>query len=132
MNGMEELGVIQTEEGQGLAGIVIGPDGNIYYCNRIKNIVGVISPGDVSVSSQDIVQDQIAVYPNPAFSQLNVRLLNDSEGEISIYNTTGQLIQSYDVEDGSIDVDIEFLASGIYHVFLDSGSSRSVARFSKM
>nr|WP_321405563.1 T9SS type A sorting domain-containing protein [uncultured Carboxylicivirga sp.] len=58
--------------------------------------------------------DAISVYPNPASSSINVQMNEVTEGKISVYSITGELIKRNDIEGLNTAIDISSLTNGIY------------------
>lgn len=72
--------------------------------------------------------DGIAVYPNPAYGELNVLFdINTGIRNITVYNLIGKAITVYKVNGNSAKLDTENLPSGIYFIRLIDGQGRVVA-----
>lgn len=69
------------------------------------------------------------MYPNPAINQLTVES-EDAIQHLSIFNLTGKSVYESDFEQSKVDVNIEFLDSGIYLVRLQSESGAVVKKLS--
>ncbi len=57
----------------GVAGVVVGPEGRIWYVNKTTNEVVKIEPSQIILSIEDVVQEKyISVSPNPSNQYANV------------------------------------------------------------
>jgi ELWxxDGT repeat protein len=79
---------------------------------------------------------QVQIFPNPAFSILNIQLNDMVESEInySIINSEGKLMQKSDgvsVDNNQTQVSIENLNAGLYFILIESKNSKSCKRFIK-
>ena len=101
--------------------------------NRFDNIT---VEGDVSSDLEgvhDINNSDYVIYPNPAKDHIN--LVSNFEGEkiISIYNSTGILVSSYNLSGSEILIDASFLSDGLYFVKIieTKGKDVSILKFIK-
>ena len=80
----------------------------------------------VSISENDVVADQILIYPNPNSGQFNVSFSANNDGNclIRIYDIIGQIVfnQSYSASIGlnTIKLDIGQYRQGVYFLELSS------------
>jgi len=87
-----ELGRITTV--QGLCGIKVGPDGNIWTVNRELNTLDVISIGD-DVANNNLTDElQVQVYPNPVVNELILDVKSTDTYQVRITDARGQAIVS--------------------------------------
>ncbi|MCW3123886.1 MAG: hypothetical protein JWQ38_3378 [Flavipsychrobacter sp.] len=71
--------------------------------------------------------DNIAMYPNPATSDLNVVFDATADVKnIAVYNIIGKVMSVYKVTGNSANLNIENIPSGIYFVKLYNGSGNAV------
>jgi len=79
---------------------------------------------------------KVVIYPNPAREELNFNLpkLEQSEVNITVYNSSGQPIKSIDLstESSQYSMNTRDLASGIYFYQLKSGDVIRSGKFSKI
>ena len=62
---------------------------------------------------------QMTIWPNPVENRMNVTLNQD--GEVVIYNLTGQVVSRFNGHAGANSVDVTSLNSGVY--FITSGTA---------
>jgi hypothetical protein len=74
--------------------------------------------GLLSTSTEDLVQEdaQVMIYPNPAQDYLTIKLDTRENRELSteLFNVNGTLVMQSRIANGSVDIDISHLPSGIY------------------
>lgn len=109
------VGEIRIGE-QGLTGIKVGPDGNIYAVNRIQNSLIAISEGLPTNTVEYEAESEINIYPNPASEYITFDIKNNTsnpDAQITIYNNQGQkMIQNQTNQKEKVDVST--LSGGIY------------------
>jgi hypothetical protein len=118
-----ELGRIETGEA-GIMGVVIGPDGYIWYCNKPLNKVVRVNPSSVIIDVAEAMPSDLAlsIYPNPTSSTLIVEHPNGvSLGSLQILDKDGRILQNLTVQGASKSIDVSGLAAGVY--FLKYGDS---------
>lgn len=118
-NNFAELGRFQTEDGAGLTGITIGPDGNIWYVNRNTQKLKRVEPGSPNSSEEDFLAAQIVVTPNPTKGLLYVTLPElplNSTTTIRVTDLAGKTVfQSTGFVDSSL-IDLGEIPAGLYLV----------------
>ncbi|MQP53204.1 MULTISPECIES: endonuclease [unclassified Flavobacterium] len=82
-------------------------------------------PWSVTLSTQSLIENRVAVYPNPASDYLIVSGLEGSS-KIEIYTVTGQLLQRLDFE-GEIKIDLD-LNVGMYLVKVTNGTESTTKK----
>ncbi|BDS13222.1 T9SS type A sorting domain-containing protein [Aureispira anguillae] len=80
----------------GLTGIKIGPEGNIWFTNRLTNMVQKITATTTTGLSIQTPDEKMIVYPNPASDQVHVQLPNtiNSKASIQIVDALGRVVVS--------------------------------------
>lgn len=76
-----------------------------------------------SVSIDEVEENNVSIYPNPATSVINVSA--DNLKNVSVYNAVGQLIYSADSDSNVVKIDTESWTNGFYYVkvvTLDGGN----------
>ena len=89
---------------------------------------------DNSLSVQENELENIAIYPNPASSNLNIVLSSQVRiNSISILDIQGRLIKEITAIDSAnrAQVNISNLATGAYFISIKSDNSKIVKRFIK-
>ncbi|MFT4759159.1 MAG: hypothetical protein ACI9XO_003493 [Paraglaciecola sp.] len=110
-----ELGRIATLE-TGLTGIKVGPDGNIWYTNRLNNTLMTAEPGDPS-STTDLQQLPVTIYPNPTNGIVSLNIPQLETGKLfnlQVNNSIGQTVLVKTALNGVQDLNLENLPNGIY------------------
>lgn len=82
---------------------------------------------DASISSADL--EEVLAYPNPATN--SIRLQVESPSKIRIYDSSGKLVQTAELNTSNIEVDIRQLKKGVYTFILNSKSGASKGSFVK-
>jgi len=101
--------------------------GSCYSLGELK-----IDVEEFTVSTEDILDNQVTIFPNPARHELNVRFTNalDTAPMISITDVLGRMVQ-----DGQLDtsgtLDISSLSNGVYFLEIEIKDERHVIRFIK-
>ena len=101
--------------------------------NRFDNIT---VEGDVSSDIEgvhDINNSDYAIYPNPAKDHFNLVSAFEGEKLISIYNSSGMLVSSYNMSGKEIFIDASLLSDGLYFVKIieTKGKNVSILKFIK-
>ncbi|MEP6794913.1 MAG: choice-of-anchor J domain-containing protein [Saprospiraceae bacterium] len=115
-NSFAELGRIITGQ-PGITGLKIGPDGAIWYTNRLQNTLTKVLPGEVSATNEQKLESQISISPNPTTGTLMIRL-PDFENRIGwtieIFDPAGTKVLSEKSNSSAHQLNIGNLSSGIY------------------
>ncbi len=117
-----ELGRIATGAA-GLTGIKVGPDGNIWYTNRLQNTISRAEPGEPTSTQDPEFAAGIIVSPNPTEGLLNVRWPERSaQGAVimQVTDATGKLVWSAQTNDRGYDIELNDVANGMYFLSLQS------------
>lgn len=116
-NNFAEMYRIETGA-PGITGIKIGPDGNIWYTNRITNKVMMVAPGEpVSVNNLR-TGFPVSIEPNPTSGKVNISLPGNTEGNLfyKIFNATGQQILEGNFSSNFERLDLSAFQDGIYFI----------------
>ncbi len=89
---------------------------------------GVYKWNTNNVSKVAINRDEVVVYPNPAYNEVNVTF-NKELGvkNVAIYNLVGKQVSNYRVNGTSAKLDIEKIPAGIYFLRMVDSNGRVVA-----
>jgi len=121
-----EIGRLQTNE-PGIMGVVLGPEGKIWYANHTLYKVVKIEPSTIILGENEIeVETNTFIFPNPATNYFNIDRSNFSDGNIqlSISDISGkEVLQIPNLTKNT--VDISHLSSGLYFVNIDNGKYKT-------
>jgi hypothetical protein len=101
---------------------------------------GAVSKDTVAVSVINTMrfQEDLAVYPNPARSTINMQLMSDPTGStrITIYNANGMVVQTINTEKDQPqllrNLNISNLQNGLYYLeVIVGGKERKITKFIK-
>jgi polyhydroxybutyrate depolymerase len=93
------------------------PNNDIFYTVEIWKFFLGLSPDNLvpaAISDQQV--STVGVYPNPATNVLRIENLESKVLNVSVFNTTGQLVKEFSNLNGSID--ISDLYTGVYHIMI--------------
>jgi hypothetical protein len=116
-----EIGRVQTNE-PGIMGVVVGPNGRIWYANAALNKVVKIEPSSIIA---DVEEDQLVlignrIYPNPVFNTLH---FNSTANFVSISDLNGKLI----LANNNINtIDVSMFSKGVYFIDVDGVKSKFI------
>lgn len=71
---------------------------------------------------------QIQISPNPAAEQIQINNLNNSDSQISIFNSAGKEIYSHSLKSGINTIDISNLTPGFYFVKEQNGAVSKIVK----
>ncbi len=124
-----------------LSGMPIGTDvysrAGIYFDDNavvMTNTVGNQMGGCVStsVATAPAIAGKVAVYPNPAQTQITIQAGMNAYQSVSITNTMGQELLQQAVTGTQTTVQVSGLAAGIYFIVLHGGNGTHVEKFVKL
>ncbi len=98
-------------------------DNDVVMTNTVNNIIGlpttsVIQPGKSGV---------VAIYPNPASTELTIKMDNGAYDEVSITDAIGKVLIEQHLSTAINKISVESLAGGLYYLRL-KGENGIVAR----
>jgi polyhydroxybutyrate depolymerase len=95
----------------------LGPNNDVFYTVEIWKFFLGLSPDNlVPAAISDEQVSTVGVYPNPATNVLRIENLESRVLNVSVFNTTGQLVKEFSNLNGSID--ISDLDTGVYHIMI--------------
>ncbi len=124
-NAFAELGRLATGA-TGLTGIKIGPDGAVWYTNKLENTVTKMEPGETTSTEETEFLAQITVSPNPTSGILHINLprVNDvNPVNLELHDLTGKTVLSKKDVSGNQPINISHLPSGVYILFISSDAA---------
>lgn len=81
---------------------------------------------------EELVQDQLKLYPNPASENLNIVSGNIEIGRVVIYDATGRIALELQNQHGkSPAIQVDNLPSGVYFIKIESGENNIFRKFVK-
>ncbi len=84
---------------------------------------------DEFVSVEDVVVDNVSVYPNPAIDYINIRGVENAT--ISIFDMSGRLVQSQTANSNVQFVDMSKYKAGMYSVRIETRENTVIRKFIK-
>jgi hypothetical protein len=115
-NGFAKLGAISTGN-EGLTGIKIGPDGAIWYTNRIQNTLVKIEPGESTALNDLQLLESITISPNPTSDFVTITMpLTEltNEVQLTLQTIDGKQIISTKTSNDQLQLDLQNLPDGMY------------------
>ena len=94
-------------------------------CAWIDNVV--FPAATVITNVGTVVEQKVAVYPNPMNDVLNIQL-GDNQSDVVIYNSLGQMVRRYDAVSGDMQINVAELQSGMYFVKINGDVTKIVKR----
>ena len=128
-NNFSELGRISTGQA-GLTGIKIGPDGAIWYTNRLQNTLTRIEPGEVTSVIDNDLQDQIRISPNPTSGLINVKLnlITMAEGWLRVFDAVGNELVSFKPSESNVQLDLSRFHDGVYFLSVMNDGAMAIEK----
>ena len=129
-NDFAELGRVATIE-PGLTGVKVGPDGNIWYTNRIQNTLMSINAGEPLSTDQINDPLRVSFSPNPSSGKfwINISDVQDFSGvSINIFNATGQEILNQKEVRNNEAFDLSDFPEGVYFLHVQGEDFYSTKR----
>ncbi|MBC7383263.1 MAG: T9SS type A sorting domain-containing protein [Bacteroidia bacterium] len=117
-------------------GIKVGPDGKIYFADKLNKKVYQIDNSKVfALDAKEVLSSkEIAmVYPNPATNEIFVQLNNspDQSASYTVINVMGEVVWQQNITGVSTRIDISTFKSGIYFLKLNSTNKSFIQKIIK-
>lgn len=112
-----EMGRIATEDGPGITGITIGPDGSIWYVNRTQNNLSRMEPGEPNSTKEEIFAAQVRLSPNPTSGAMLIKLpelVGNAEINLQLNDLAGKKHLVLQGVSSTELLDLSGLANGLY------------------
>lgn len=126
-----KIGTVVTGSA-GVTGVVIGPEGRIWYTNKITNQVVRLEPSEIVSGLGNTVAKNMAfvAFPNPSNGLVNLEMTSAGEGvkDIQVLNTLGQVVFVDQTASNKVQLDLSQLAQGMYLVEVKAGPYSGVQR----
>lgn len=129
-NGFAELGRLVTGL-TGLTGIKIGPDGAIWYTNRVENTVTKMEPGEITSTQDQVLLNQITISPNPTSGLLYVDLTSFQQGskwQMELNDLSGKNMLLVPSASGKQQLNLGHLPGGVYMLSISNGDAKTVRK----
>ena len=94
-------------------------------CAWIDNVV--FPAATVITNVGTVVEQKVAVYPNPMNDVLNIQL-GDNQSDVVIYNSLGQMVRRYDAVSGDMQINVAELNAGLYFVKIGKEITKVIKR----
>jgi len=101
---------------------------NTFYVKKSLPVQTIYATNEVN-DLPELMDDMIAIYPNPADKTTTLSLDYKVPVKIIIYDTTGNLISEFNMESQTRQIDVSDWKSGVYFVNIKSGDSFMVKKF---
>lgn len=132
-------------------GVSVSPDGSkLYAVNAFENTVSVINTTSntisntivvgetpnvfgnfissfaqsLSITSQNIKETNISIFPNPTDGHLTIEQTNIMESELIIYNIMGEVVYKTELKNAKTTIDLSKQTKGIYFVKITDKSKK--------
>ena len=99
---------------------------NIESTAKVAEVVAVYEGGKTSVGTariigqtdniEDILSDEISVYPNPANDFVKVSTVNNQQSTVRVYNCLGMLVEEVKMNSSEIEINTSYYNTGIYFI----------------
>lgn len=102
---------------EGLTGIKIGPDGDLWFVNRTQNTLSVATPGEISSTEAVALQTALDLSPNPTANVLTLTVTgaeNFQDAQVDVLGLTGKVLIPAMPLQNSQTIDVGHLPAGIY------------------
>lgn len=103
------------------------------YCGFVDNVSisdnyiiyvpcqnGTVWKYDIINDIPIFIENQIKIYPNPVQSKIYIEFSNEVISEVEIFNTIGQKLQNFLINDVKYSIDFSEYSSGIYFINIKS------------
>ncbi|MEA1874987.1 MAG: T9SS type A sorting domain-containing protein [Bacteroidota bacterium] len=77
----------------------------------------------------NIVAQNIELYPNPVTDKLNVKLLHTADAQLQIFSIDGRLLQTKLIANGFETIDVTDLSNGVYVITISQSNRKIIKRF---
>jgi len=124
------VGLTNDLSNDGSSGFVIpSPELALYLQTMIWDVVTNysrtgVTDSSLSANNNDIAENRLHVYPNPASETLFLNINNEAIRKVELFNSLGRLLHSKYIEATNYNIDVSSFATGTY--FLKVYTSESI------
>ena len=115
----------------GIMGITVGPEGNIWYVNGLRNELHMVRPVNTTGLDDELLSSSFRMYPNPSSGIFTIEN-NHSPGtnyHVTISNLLGQsVLEEQKSSSGKKTYDVSLYDPGVYFVSIFVDEKRIVKR----
>jgi len=107
-------------------------DGTVNYSNRINSASGLSGTTNISfatLSTEDSIFSNVAIYPNPVKNVLNIKGLDNTIKSATIFNLTGQRVISQ--TENLNEINTSSLTPGVYFLNLETQTASKTIKIVK-
>ncbi len=117
-------------------GIKIGPDGKIYFADKVNKKVYLIENSAIWPTTLNEIMNEsdfVIVYPNPFINEIHVQLKNlqENTAEFSLINVVGEILFKQTMNTINTSIDVSTLKGGMYFLQVTSGNKVSKKKIVK-
>ena len=139
--------ILGTNGIEGTERILLTSDGNFVISSYVDELSGdnteapngdtdfwilKIDKNTLSTLTINVVNNLIVLYPNPAKDKINISLSNTLNSVTAkVYDVTGKLILSKNLNSAESQIDISQLQTGIYFIKIETENASTTKRFIK-
>ena len=112
---VSEIGRINTGA-EGIMGIAIGPNGNIWYVDYDSNTLNQVYVDLQASMSSDLENIKLQIAPNPATNNFTITNYGNETGILTIHDLTGKMVYENKQVSNSAIIDCSEWSKGIYGI----------------
>ncbi len=94
--------------------------------------VGYISKNTTGIQNISILNNSVALFPNPANNELTITTNENAYSSVSIFNSVGTQVLYSGINTKMTNLNISNLPAGIYFLKLEGNGGKSIRRFEKI
>ncbi len=126
---VQEIAIVSTGEA-GITGVVIGPEGRIWYSNYLQNKIVKIEPTTITVGVDAVeAKNSISVFPNPTNGLVTMTKNNNESVSVSLLDVSGKEVFANNNVIGLRNTfDFSHLSDGMYFIVLKNGNQTTTEK----
>lgn len=98
---------------------------SVQSLNTILEIDAIVLNYSAGISEVAFMAGNFIAFPNPANNEISIVSKNASASLVKVYDVTGRLVNSVELSNGKVSIDISDLENGIYiYSILDKNNSK--------